>query len=425
MQGQADRAGNVLEGCRLRSQRKLRRSVRLRVWERLFRRRQTRLLSIRDLICDNQRAKKLTQIVGASSATQVCMTNPTGKARGAGTGDGGGGGGLAVVTLAVAMAMAAGCETAPTSPSTSSFPQVQGQLFQTQSANDLALDGPGLYMVGEGGDRAYVRGGRFHIDERSALIDAQGRALQGRLVNAVSSSPRTILLWPWASQPAPQPTSQIAVEGNLDADSVIATQPFDVDRPGTTSTFSTSVDVFDVNGTKHAISLYFRATGMGTWRWYAVLSPNRGCDPGANNVVGGSGAMTFNEAGTMSSATATDAEWSFQGAALPQRINLTFHPGLRQDHGPSGTTRISQDGHGASARLADLRPDGTLRILDGSNELLTVASVPIILFANFAGLAMESPGVFRETAVSGPPLDGPAGQGGRGLAMSGFLESLN
>ena len=58
----------------------------------------------------------------------------------------------------------------------------QGELMQTGNPLDLALDGPGYFMVGRpDGTTAYTRDGAFRLSENGLLVTTQGYALEPQI----------------------------------------------------------------------------------------------------------------------------------------------------------------------------------------------------------------------------------------------------
>lgn len=55
--------------------------------------------------------------------------------------------------------------------------QSNGPLQQTGNDLDLALEGDGYFVVEDENGRAFTRDGRFHLDDRGALVDVAGRAV--------------------------------------------------------------------------------------------------------------------------------------------------------------------------------------------------------------------------------------------------------
>lgn len=56
----------------------------------------------------------------------------------------------------------------------------QGELVKTDSAFDLALEGDGFFLVGQGDGAAYTRDGRFTLDASGRLTGPGGLPVQGR-----------------------------------------------------------------------------------------------------------------------------------------------------------------------------------------------------------------------------------------------------
>jgi len=54
-----------------------------------------------------------------------------------------------------------------------------GNLRQTGNALDVAIDGPGFFVVGTPNGERYTRGGPLRLDEKHQLVDVDGRPLIG------------------------------------------------------------------------------------------------------------------------------------------------------------------------------------------------------------------------------------------------------
>jgi flagellar basal-body rod protein FlgF len=54
-----------------------------------------------------------------------------------------------------------------------------GSLKQTGNSLDVALDGPGFFVVTTANGDRYTRGGSMRLDEKHHLVDAEGRAMVG------------------------------------------------------------------------------------------------------------------------------------------------------------------------------------------------------------------------------------------------------
>ncbi len=54
----------------------------------------------------------------------------------------------------------------------------QGTLFETGNPLDLAINGPGYFLVRSGTEFTFARGGQFSTGDNGSIVDAQGKILQ-------------------------------------------------------------------------------------------------------------------------------------------------------------------------------------------------------------------------------------------------------
>ena len=77
-------------------------------------------------------------------------------------------------------------------------------------------------------------------------------------------------------------------------------------------------------------------------------------------------------------------------------------------------------------RTISVGKDGTVTVVAGASSAPTnVGTLTLVRFANPSGLASEGGNLLVETAASGTPTTGTAGQGGLGTIQQGFLERSN
>jgi flagellar basal-body rod protein FlgG len=80
----------------------------------------------------------------------------------------------------------------------------------------------------------------------------------------------------------------------------------------------------------------------------------------------------------------------------------------------------------SDARSISIGTDGTVTAFSGSSgDGTTVGTIELVRFSNPAGLSSEGQNLFSETAASGSPESGTAGQDGFGRIQQGFLEKSN
>jgi flagellar basal-body rod protein FlgG len=78
------------------------------------------------------------------------------------------------------------------------------------------------------------------------------------------------------------------------------------------------------------------------------------------------------------------------------------------------------------ARAVSIGSDGTVTVFQGTDpNPQTATTISLVRFANPAGLSSEGNNLYAETASSGAPESGTAGQNGFGVIQQGFLERSN
>ncbi|KAK1548150.1 hypothetical protein Q3G72_007634 [Acer saccharum] len=323
----------------------------------------------------------------------------------------------------------------------------QGTLLPTGRPTDLALEGDGFFVVsgsfeGENGSY-YTRSGRFHIDNNGDLVNPEGLAVQGYLANSggsLETNLSNLHIGGVTLQP-PQSTSSIVAAANLNAEASIP-PAFDVDNPGETSSFSTSVAIYDSRGDAHNLDLYFADSGTSSYNWFA-LCPGEDMTQGiaGKNYAIGSGSVTFNTDGSLNSTTGSQLTFDFVGATQGQIVDLdlgdptstggTGVQGITSYAGVSNLTQMEQDGYGQGALLGlGVSGDG---LITGSftngktpnGKTRTLGQVAIASFINNGGLQRIGGSLYSQTGDSGLAIVGDPATGGRGSIAAGSLEQSN
>jgi flagellar hook protein FlgE len=316
----------------------------------------------------------------------------------------------------------------------------QGSLANTGIATDLALDGTGFFVVkgNHGGVDAnfYTRAGQFTVDKAGYMVNLQGLRVQGFPADALGNiqpGPADLLVGNATS--APQPTSNITVKGNLDADATTPALPWDVANAAATSNYSTATTVYDSLGNAHAVTIYYRKTGAGTWDWHAVTDGGgiQGGTAGTPTEIG-NGTLAYDAKGALTAVTQTST-FSPAGATDPQALTFNFGTaspggtgidGMTQFGGKSETSFTSQDGWGAGALSSvavDDKGEITGTFSNGQTRLL--GDVAVAGFTAPDQLRTVGGNLFVETAESGQVTVGKAGDAGRGNIVAGALEQSN
>jgi flagellar hook protein FlgE len=281
----------------------------------------------------------------------------------------------------------------------------EGSLESTGNPTDVALSGDGFFVVQ--GDVAgvngtfYTRAGQTSLNADGALVNPDGLAFQGYAANptgggfSTTAGPITVN----TASLAPQMTTTLSVTANLSSGATPPTGAWDPQNPGTTSNFSTTMQVYDSLGAAHTASVYFQNTGPGAWTYHVLANGSevQGGTAGQNVEIA-TGNLTFNSNGSLDTNQLTSGGTvSFNGATPNQPLTFSF--GSQTSTGGTGTDGITQYGsaNAISAQNADGYASGALSSLsiDSSGvvsgvytngQTIAIAQMAVAKFQNDQGL---------------------------------------
>ncbi len=102
----------------------------------------------------------------------------------------------------------------------------QGNIQDTGIKSDLAIDGGGFFVLDDpAGDRVYTRDGSFRLDEAHTLVAGDGARVRGYAADANGDlvvGTLSDLVIPLGTVREAVATTQVHMDGNLDADSTLA-----------------------------------------------------------------------------------------------------------------------------------------------------------------------------------------------------------
>lgn len=316
----------------------------------------------------------------------------------------------------------------------------QGAITNTGVSTDLALEGPGYFVVrGTVSGRTanyFTRAGEFTVDRDGFLTNVQGMRVQGYAADstgAMTSTVGDLLVGSATSQP--RATANLTFRSNLQADALVP-DPWDPAQPSTTSNASTSVTVFDSLGSSHQVQVYFRKSGSGSWEFHALTDGGglAGGSPGTATEIA-AGTLSFDTTGKLTAETQA-ASFNPLNSVNPQPLAFDFGDptdlggtglrGMTQFSAPSATTYVGQDGWSAG-ELAQVQIDknGVVNGVFTNGKSRAIGQVAVASFTAPEQLERMGQNVFAQTSASGEPAVGQAGTGGRGTIASGALEQSN
>lgn len=315
----------------------------------------------------------------------------------------------------------------------------QGAIATTGQATDLALDGPGYFVLrgSHGGVNAqyYSRAGQFTIDSTGFMTNLEGLRVQGYPTVGVAQTRGPLGdLQVGNATAAAVPTGNITVRANLNASAPV--QVFDPLNPTGTSAHSTTSTVYDSLGKAHTTDIYWNKTAAGTWEFHAMTD--------GGNVTGGTagtpyeianGTVDFDTNGALVSVTQAS---NFQplGATQPQALTFNFGDptalggtglaGVTQFDGPSATAFVNQDGS-AFGTLASIQVNSRGEVVGSFTNGMTrmLGQVAVADFEAADRLQRAGGNLLLETVDSGQATIGDPATGGRGSIVAGALEQSN
>lgn len=103
----------------------------------------------------------------------------------------------------------------------------QGNVADTTSSSDLAIQGDGFFVVNGADGPQYTRNGNFSRNSNSLLVNDQGATVQGYQVDSnyvIQNTTISDISIPLGSKEIAQKTSQVKISGALYSSGVVATQ---------------------------------------------------------------------------------------------------------------------------------------------------------------------------------------------------------
>ena len=313
----------------------------------------------------------------------------------------------------------------------------QGTIQRTQNITDLAINGNGFFMLDAPFGRGFTRDGSFHFDKEGHLINGDGFKIigfqpdeQGKITNKVDSIKLGNTTIPAKA------TDEVKLMMNLDSREDV--QQFNPENPEKTSSFNTSVTVYDNIGTARLVNLYFNKVNNGTWEYHAMVDGKDAAGGEEGKMVEmGRGQLKFSPKGLLDEEVVELNSFNFnKGAGAGQQITFNFGESLKeggtgldamtQYGSKSSVARHSQDGYSA-ATLASMsfNDDGVLTAVYDNGVQKDIAQVAVAKFENNEGLFKTGKNLFKETRKSGQAAVGKPGADGRGEVLAKSIEMSN
>jgi flagellar hook protein FlgE len=314
----------------------------------------------------------------------------------------------------------------------------QGSIQSTSESSNVAIQGNGFFIVRGVDGLAYTRAGNFSFDNAGALVTTDGYKVQGYTQidpatnQVITTSQVSDIVVPPGVLRAPTPTTEFTTLTNLNSAATA------------NSTFTTSVQMYDPQGSPHVVTVTYTKTGPSAWA-YQMTVPGAEVTGGAAGTPfpipqaqGGAGTITFDTAGKLATVngaapadvTVTTPAWSNGAAANAMVWNLvdatTGTLAITGYASPSATSSITQNGSApGSVNGVNILADGSITATFGAGQTVTIGKIAIAAFNNPKGLVKLGANRFGESQAAGQANVGTPGNGGRGTLIGSALEQSN
>ncbi|MDH5594933.1 MAG: flagellar hook protein FlgE [Gammaproteobacteria bacterium] len=296
----------------------------------------------------------------------------------------------------------------------------QGNLVFTGNTLDMAVDGQGFFRLEDNGTTVFSRAGNFHQDRDGYIVNQQNQRLTGFQADASGNITGSLgALQLDASGIQPGATTRIDMGLNLDASGDVPGMPFDPDNADSYN-HSTTVTVYDSQGSEHELSLYFQKTADNTFDVYGYS--------GGSQVLAAS-SIHFDDGGQVSSPSAPSeiSIPAFNPGGGAADLNITLDVADVTQYGSDfSVNSISQDGFGTGQPSSyDISGTGVISAQFTNGQSRVLGQVALANFTNPQGLTPLGDASFADSYESGAPLISTPGSGSLGLVQSGALETSN
>ncbi|MBO9666259.1 MAG: flagellar hook protein FlgE [Bdellovibrio sp.] len=311
----------------------------------------------------------------------------------------------------------------------------QGNVDATEKVTDLAISGDGYFKVKGSDGESYTRDGSFHFDREGYLVTNDNQKVQGFGTDDKGNilNKMTDIKFPRALIPA-KASKEIKMDLNLDS-RMEATKKFDIKDPYSTSHYSTGVEMYDSQGNKHLLSLFFNKTADRQWEYKGLVDGKEvtGGEEGKLSEVC-SGKLEFTVDGKLDSQQMTASNFNFKGGALQnQEIKLNFGDAIKDGgKGIDGTKQYGknsdliswhQDGAAAGTiNSLSFNDEGILTAVYSNGQAQDLAQIALAKFENPEALFKVGNNRLKESRDSGTASVGGPGAAGRGKLFAKSLE---
>lgn len=295
----------------------------------------------------------------------------------------------------------------------------QGNIEFTDNNLDIAINGQGFFIFNDNGIASYSRAGQLGVDNTGFVVNSQGSRLtvfQADNAGNVTGALGDLQLD--TSDIAPQATTSIVLDLNLDASAAVpAVAPFDATDARTYNS-STSLTIYDSLGSSHLQTMYYvKSATVNEWQTYTFVDGTQRDGPDT---------LVFNNLGQLTGGSPiTVPGFSPGGGAANLALVLDYTASTQYGSGFSVNSLV-QTGF-TTGRLSgiDIADTGVITSRFTNGQSRTLGQLALANFSNQQGLRQLGGTTWSESFESGAALVSAPGSGSLGLVESGALEGSN
>ena len=306
----------------------------------------------------------------------------------------------------------------------------QGSLQATGNSTDLAVEGSGYFMLGDGHSTLFSRDGSFSLDGDFNLVASSSGykvlgwhpdPVTGGIDSSATPDSSSGLKIPIGNMSNARQTSLLKLSKNVDLDSAVG------------ATITPNAVVYDSLGSKHALNIAFTKTSTpGEWDFEVYAPDVNNGDPSASPPVlptpVKTGTATFDSNGKC---TTPDVDISMalavsNGSTSPFAFKLSLADVTQLAGGGSTISSSYQDGLTVGTLQAfNVGRDGVVTGIFGNGNKQVLGQIALATFSNSSGLVKAGSNMLSLGPNSGIAQVAPPGSSSSGALTSGFLEASN
>jgi flagellar hook protein FlgE len=313
---------------------------------------------------------------------------------------------------------------------------VQGNVDATEKVTDLAIAGDGYYTLKGSDGESFTRDGSFKFDKEGFLVTNDYQRVQGFQADDKGTVQNKVgdIRFPRALVPA-KATKEMHMDLNLDS-RVQNLKTWDPKKPYESSHYSTGIEMYDSQGNKHLVNMFFLKTADRTWAYHGMVDGKEvtgAKDDEMAEVCAGT--IGFTVDGKLDTEVQTVSAFNFRGGSLQnQQVKIDFGDSITTDKGvgmngskqygkDSDLITWRQDGSAAGTiNNLSFNDEGVLTALYSNGETQDIAQIALAKFENPEAMFKVGNNRLKEARDSGAPALGAPGRAGRGKIFAKSLE---